>query len=60
MTTSCNDITGDQLISKTPSDSYRDGWDRIFGNKPLHVEWSDNEESEEDQYSELHDDKSPD
>jgi hypothetical protein len=28
-----NDVTGDQLISKSPTDSYRDGWDRIFGKK---------------------------
>ena len=43
MTTAHNDITGDALISKTPSDSYRDGWDRIFGIKPPSVEWCDNE-----------------
>ena len=29
-----NDVTGDPLISKSPTDSYRDGWDRIFGKKP--------------------------
>lgn len=28
-----NDITGDALISKTATESYRDGWDRIFGKK---------------------------
>lgn len=28
-----NDITGDTIISKQPSESYRDGWDRIFGKK---------------------------
>lgn len=28
-----NDITGDELKSKTNSDSYRDNYDRIFGNK---------------------------
>lgn len=28
-----NDVTGDPLISKSPTDSYRDGWDRIFGQK---------------------------
>lgn len=28
-----NDITGDSIISKQPSESYRDGWDRIFGKK---------------------------
>lgn len=25
-----NDITGDRLISRVVSDSYRDGWDLIF------------------------------
>lgn len=28
-----NDITGDTLISKSATEAYRDGWDRIFGNK---------------------------
>lgn len=28
-----NDITGDPLITKSSTDSYRDGWDRIFGKK---------------------------
>jgi hypothetical protein len=45
MTTAHNDITGDALISKTPSDSYRDGWDRIFGIKQHKHEWVDAEES---------------
>lgn len=31
--TSKNDITGDDIKSKTSSDQYREGWDRIFGNK---------------------------
>ncbi len=31
--TSKNDITGDDIKSKTSSDSYREGWDRIFGQK---------------------------
>ena len=26
-----NEITGDSLITKPASNSYRDGWDRIFG-----------------------------
>lgn len=26
-----NDITGDSIQTKKPSDAYRDGWDRIFG-----------------------------
>lgn len=28
-----NDITGDNLTSKSPSKAYDDGWDRIFGKK---------------------------
>lgn len=32
-----NDITGDSLQSKSNSDSYRDGWERIFGNKKEQV-----------------------
>ena len=32
--TARNDITGDLLKSKTNNDAFRDGWDRIFGNKP--------------------------
>ena len=28
-----NDITGDFLITGAASDAYRDGWERIFGNK---------------------------
>jgi hypothetical protein len=31
--TSHNDITGDALRTKGSTDSYRDGWDRIFGKK---------------------------
>ena len=30
---STNDITGDSLVTKASTDSYRDGWDRIFGDK---------------------------
>lgn len=30
-----NDITGDALVTKTATEAYRDGWDRIFGKKPL-------------------------
>ena len=28
-----NSITGDAIQTKTATESYRDGWDRIFGNK---------------------------
>lgn len=31
--TSKNDITGDEIKSKSNSEKYREGWDRIFGNK---------------------------
>ncbi len=31
--TAHNDITGDAIQTKTSSDAYRDGWDRIFGKK---------------------------
>lgn len=29
--TSKNDITGDTLVTKVTSETYRDNWDRIFG-----------------------------
>ena len=28
-----NEITGDTLINKPTNDKYREGWDRIFGDK---------------------------
>ncbi len=28
-----NEITGDTLVSKQNTESYRSGWDRIFGEK---------------------------
>jgi len=31
--TSKNDITGDEISTKAPSEAYRDNWDRIFGKK---------------------------
>jgi hypothetical protein len=33
-----NDVTKDSLITKTPTDAYRKGWDRIFGGKKDAVE----------------------
>jgi hypothetical protein len=33
-----NDITGDFLITGAASDAYRDGWERIFGNKKTAVQ----------------------
>lgn len=29
-----NDITGDRLVSKTPTDAYRDNFDLVFKKKP--------------------------
>lgn len=31
--TARNDITGDVIATGTTTDSYREGWDRIFGKK---------------------------
>ena len=31
--TTKNDITNDSLITKAPTDAYRDGWDAIFKKK---------------------------
>ena len=28
-----NDITGDALVSRVPSEAYKNNYDRIFGNK---------------------------
>lgn len=36
--TATNDITGDLIHSKTNSDNYRDGWDRIFGSRKKNLE----------------------
>lgn len=33
--TTKNDITGDSLVSKTSTDAYREGYDRIFGARKL-------------------------
>lgn len=33
MATAINDITGNALRSKPPSDKYNEGWERIFGKK---------------------------
>ncbi len=32
-----NPITGDELISRAPTDEYKSGWDRIFGNRKVPV-----------------------
>ena len=28
-----NEFTGDMIQSKPPTDAYKNGWERIFGNK---------------------------
>lgn len=30
-----NDITGDSLTTKSATDAFRNGWDRIFGKKEV-------------------------
>jgi hypothetical protein len=32
-----NDITGDTIVSREPSNKYRDGWDKIFGKKDPNI-----------------------
>jgi hypothetical protein len=47
-----NDITGDSIMTKTVSSSYRDNYDRIFGKKssPQQVEvTTDNAEQTDEQ-----------
>ena len=47
--TSKNDITGDEIKSKTNSDRYREGWDRIFGKKQEEsVKETDKKEQDKD------------
>ena len=31
--TTRNDITGDLIASRNPTEAYKDGWERIFGKK---------------------------
>ena len=32
-----NDVTGDKIKTKSNSEKYKDGWDRIFGEKKEEV-----------------------
>jgi hypothetical protein len=32
-TAAVNEITGARLVSRAPTEAYKDGWDRIFGKK---------------------------
>jgi hypothetical protein len=32
-TAAVNEVTGARLVSRTPNEAYKDGWDRIFGAK---------------------------
>lgn len=34
-TAATNPVTGDRLVSRAPSEEYKDGWDRIFGAKKV-------------------------
>ncbi len=43
--TSKNDITGDELKSKSNNDKYREGWDRIFGKKDKELPSEKNNEA---------------
>lgn len=42
-----NDVTGDNITTKSPSDAYRDNWDRIFGKKKDSDEKPKKEDEEE-------------
>lgn len=35
-----NDITGDTIVTKSTGNAYREGWDRIFGKKPMPMQVS--------------------
>ena len=37
-----NDITGDNIKTKPSSQKYRDNWERIFGDKNVRAQASDN------------------
>lgn len=43
-----NDVTGDALVSKTTTESYRDGWDRIFGTTEEEEQKKTEEETEDE------------
>lgn len=47
--TARNDVTGDELKSKTNNDKYRDGWDRIFKKKeePVHPDMKSDDNKDE-------------
>lgn len=46
-----NDITGDELISKPTTDSYADGWERIFGKKEKTIQDIAQEHPNSDQFN---------
>jgi hypothetical protein len=44
-----NDVTGDNLVSRTNNDQYRSNWDRIFGKKEeAKVEETEKKEDKEE------------
>jgi len=42
-----NDVTGDKIITKTGTDNYRDGWDRIFGKNKEQQKEKEEEQNKE-------------
>ena len=44
-----NDITGDNLISRAPSDQYRENYDKIFGRKKVQSEPVTESDDKEDE-----------
>lgn len=42
-----NDVTGDSLRSKSTSQQYRDGWDRIFSTTKTQTKNSQQEKSQD-------------
>lgn len=43
-----NDVTGDNLISRSNNDQYRNNWDRIFGKKEDKEEETEKKEDKEE------------
>lgn len=41
-----NDITGDSIVTRNTGDSFRDGWDRIFGKKEKTIEVEETKDEE--------------
>lgn len=48
MATARNDITGDSISTRTSSDAFRDGWERIYGKKDIKEDREINKDSDLD------------